>query len=140
MKTFIAVLLWMGRLNLLTNICISVATTYHTEASKHSSCDSSFYFSFCVFLTPSPSFLPSSLPFLMFSFSTLLTPVCLSLPPSLLRFLPPSLPHSLTLFLSLSSLPPITQEEALTHLGFSAPFGEIKFGSFTGNATVMRYM
>lgn len=32
----------------------------------------------------------------------------------------------------------MTQEEALTLLGFKPPFGEIKFGPFTGNATVMR--
>ena len=38
-----------------------------------------------------------------------------------------------------SSLPPITQEEALTVLGFQPPFGEIRFGPFTGNATVMRW-
>jgi len=37
------------------------------------------------------------------------------------------------------SLPPITQEEALTVLGFQPPFGEIRFGPFTGNATVMRW-
>ena len=36
------------------------------------------------------------------------------------------------------SLPPITQEEALTLLGFTSPFTDIKFGPFTGNATVMR--
>ena len=36
-------------------------------------------------------------------------------------------------------LQPITQEEALLILGFVPPFGEIKFGSFTGNKTLMRY-
>lgn len=36
------------------------------------------------------------------------------------------------------SLPPVTQEESLTLLGFQPPFGEIRFGPFTGNATVMR--
>ena len=56
-----------------------------------------------------------------------------SLPPSL----PPSLSHSL--FPPLS-LPPITQEEALLHLGFTPPFGEIQFGPFTGNVTLMRYV
>ena len=44
---------------------------------------------------------------------------------------PLSLPLSL-------SLPPMTQEEALSELGFVPPFSDIKFGSFTGNATVMR--
>ena len=33
---------------------------------------------------------------------------------------------------------PITQEEALEVLGFEQPFGEIRFGPFTGNATVMK--
>jgi len=33
---------------------------------------------------------------------------------------------------------PITQEEALEVLGFSPPFGDIRFGPFTGNVTVMR--
>lgn len=37
------------------------------------------------------------------------------------------------------SLPPISQEEALHILGFQPPFEEIKFGPFTGNATLMRY-
>lgn len=36
------------------------------------------------------------------------------------------------------SLNPITQEEALTILGFKPPFGEIRFGPFTGNATLLR--
>ncbi|XP_065888900.1 basic immunoglobulin-like variable motif-containing protein isoform X2 [Dysidea avara] len=36
-------------------------------------------------------------------------------------------------------LHPITQEEALGVLGFSPPFGEIRFGPFTGNITVMRW-
>ena len=35
---------------------------------------------------------------------------------------------------------PLTQEEALTILGFKPPFGEIKFGPFTGNATLMRWV
>ena len=35
---------------------------------------------------------------------------------------------------------PVTQEEALQLLGFKPPFGEIKFGPFTGNATLMRSM
>ncbi len=39
----------------------------------------------------------------------------------------------------ISSLPPISQEEALHILGFQPPFEEIKFGPFTGNATLMRY-
>ena len=46
----------------------------------------------------------------------------------------PHLPHTYTSH----SLPPVTQEEALTLLGFQPPFGEIRFGPFTGNATVMR--
>lgn len=37
------------------------------------------------------------------------------------------------------SLPPLTQEEALTMLGFQPPFGEIRFGPFTGNVTCMRW-
>ncbi|XP_072898015.1 DNA excision repair protein ERCC-5 homolog [Hemitrygon akajei] len=37
------------------------------------------------------------------------------------------------------SLPPITQEEALHILGFHQPFEDIKFGPFTGNATLMRW-
>lgn len=37
------------------------------------------------------------------------------------------------------SLPPITQEEALHILGFRQPFEEIRFGPFTGNATLMRW-
>ena len=32
----------------------------------------------------------------------------------------------------------MTQEEALSLLGFKPPFSEIKFGPFTGNTTVMR--
>ena len=46
----------------------------------------------------------------------------------------PHLPHTYTSH----SFPPVTQEEALTLLGFQPPFGEIRFGPFTGNATVMR--
>ncbi|XP_077988201.1 basic immunoglobulin-like variable motif-containing protein [Glandiceps talaboti] len=41
--------------------------------------------------------------------------------------------------LGVGSLQPITQEEALTVLGFNPPFGEIRFGPFTGNATLMRW-
>ena len=37
------------------------------------------------------------------------------------------------------SLPPMTQEEALNILGFQPPFGEIHFGPFTGNATLIRW-
>lgn len=37
------------------------------------------------------------------------------------------------------NLNPITQEEALTILGFKPPFGEIRFGPFTGNATLLRW-
>uniref|UniRef100_A0A4W3H3L6 Basic, immunoglobulin-like variable motif containing n=1 Tax=Callorhinchus milii TaxID=7868 RepID=A0A4W3H3L6_CALMI len=37
------------------------------------------------------------------------------------------------------SLPPITQEEALHILGFQEPYEDIKFGPFTGNATLMRW-
>ncbi|XP_062591646.1 basic immunoglobulin-like variable motif-containing protein isoform X1 [Saccostrea cucullata] len=37
------------------------------------------------------------------------------------------------------NLNPITQEEALTILGFKPPFGEIRFGPFTGNATLFRW-
>ncbi|XP_078258898.1 basic immunoglobulin-like variable motif-containing protein isoform X2 [Rhinoraja longicauda] len=37
------------------------------------------------------------------------------------------------------SLPPITQEEALHILGFRQPFEDIRFGPFTGNATLMRW-
>uniref|UniRef100_A0A3P8TYZ2 Basic, immunoglobulin-like variable motif containing n=1 Tax=Amphiprion percula TaxID=161767 RepID=A0A3P8TYZ2_AMPPE len=36
-----------------------------------------------------------------------------------------------------AGLPPISQEEALHILGFQPPFEEIKFGPFTGNATLM---
>ncbi|XP_060934337.1 basic immunoglobulin-like variable motif-containing protein isoform X1 [Limanda limanda] len=41
--------------------------------------------------------------------------------------------------LGAGSLPPISQEEALHILGFQPPFDEIKFGPFTGNATLMRW-
>ncbi|XP_078077556.1 DNA excision repair protein ERCC-5 homolog [Mustelus asterias] len=37
------------------------------------------------------------------------------------------------------SLPPITQEEALHILGFHQPYEDIRFGPFTGNATLMRW-
>ena len=43
-----------------------------------------------------------------------------------------------TLIVLIDSLAPITQEEALTILGFKPPFGEIRFGPFTGNATLLR--
>ena len=81
---------------------------------------------FLFFSPPSPSFLP----FLLTFSPTLL----LSHPPSLPRSLPPYLPYPPLI----PSLPPITQEEALSILGFTPPFNEIKFGPFTGNATVMR--
>jgi len=32
-----------------------------------------------------------------------------------------------------------TQEEALNILGFKPPFDEIRFGPFTGNATLIRW-
>ncbi|XP_067086242.1 basic immunoglobulin-like variable motif-containing protein [Osmerus mordax] len=41
--------------------------------------------------------------------------------------------------LGAGSLPPISQDEALEILGFQPPFEEIKFGPFTGNATLMRW-
>ncbi|XP_028301204.1 basic immunoglobulin-like variable motif-containing protein [Gouania willdenowi] len=41
--------------------------------------------------------------------------------------------------LGAGSLSPISQEEALHILGFQPPFEEIKFGPFTGNATLMRW-
>ncbi|XDV35820.1 hypothetical protein PO909_005695 [Leuciscus waleckii] len=41
--------------------------------------------------------------------------------------------------LGAGSLPPISQEEALNILGFQPPFEDIKFGPFTGNATLMRW-
>ncbi|KAJ7993378.1 hypothetical protein DPEC_G00271790 [Dallia pectoralis] len=41
--------------------------------------------------------------------------------------------------LGAGSLPPISQEEALQILGFQPPFEDIKFGPFTGNATLMRW-
>ncbi|KAK5907707.1 hypothetical protein CesoFtcFv8_005526 [Champsocephalus esox] len=41
--------------------------------------------------------------------------------------------------LGAGSLPPLSQEEALHILGFQPPFEEIKFGPFTGNATLMRW-
>uniref|UniRef100_A0A3Q2C8Q0 Basic, immunoglobulin-like variable motif containing n=1 Tax=Cyprinodon variegatus TaxID=28743 RepID=A0A3Q2C8Q0_CYPVA len=37
-----------------------------------------------------------------------------------------------------AGLPPISQEEALHILGFQPPFEDIKFGPFTGNATLMQ--
>uniref|UniRef100_A0A8C1Z368 Basic, immunoglobulin-like variable motif containing n=1 Tax=Cyprinus carpio TaxID=7962 RepID=A0A8C1Z368_CYPCA len=41
--------------------------------------------------------------------------------------------------LGAGSLPPISQEDALHILGFQPPFEDIKFGPFTGNATLMRW-
>ncbi|XP_054876127.1 basic immunoglobulin-like variable motif-containing protein isoform X2 [Poeciliopsis prolifica] len=41
--------------------------------------------------------------------------------------------------LGAGSLSPISQEEALHILGFQPPFEDIKFGPFTGNATLMRW-
>ncbi|XP_040040536.2 basic immunoglobulin-like variable motif-containing protein isoform X1 [Gasterosteus aculeatus] len=41
--------------------------------------------------------------------------------------------------LGAGSLPPLSQEEALHILGFQPPFEDIKFGPFTGNATLMRW-
>ncbi|XP_033103861.1 basic immunoglobulin-like variable motif-containing protein [Anneissia japonica] len=41
--------------------------------------------------------------------------------------------------LGFGSLRPITQEEALTVFGFKPPFNDIRFGPFTGNATLMRW-
>ncbi|CAD2220072.1 hypothetical protein AGDE_13653 [Angomonas deanei] len=38
-----------------------------------------------------------------------------------------------------SSRPPVSQEELMTILGFEPPFGEIPWGGFTGNATLMRW-
>ena len=35
---------------------------------------------------------------------------------------------------------PITQEEAMTVLGFKPPFSEIGFGPFTGNLTLIRFV
>lgn len=35
--------------------------------------------------------------------------------------------------------PPFTQEEIMTVLGFSPPFGDIPWGSFTGNVTLIRW-
>ncbi|XP_033759619.1 uncharacterized protein LOC117341867 [Pecten maximus] len=37
------------------------------------------------------------------------------------------------------NLQPLTQEEALAILGFKPPFDEIRFGPFTGNATLMTW-
>ncbi|KAM8977470.1 basic immunoglobulin-like variable motif-containing protein [Pelodytes ibericus] len=41
--------------------------------------------------------------------------------------------------LGTGSLPPISQEDALHILGFHPPFEDIRFGPFTGNATLMRW-
>ncbi|CAL8309576.1 unnamed protein product [Lota lota] len=41
--------------------------------------------------------------------------------------------------LGAGSLPPLSQEDALHILGFQPPFEDIKFGPFTGNATLMRW-
>lgn len=35
--------------------------------------------------------------------------------------------------------PPFTQEEIISTLGFSAPYGDIPWGSFTGNITLIRW-
>ncbi|XP_061636164.1 basic immunoglobulin-like variable motif-containing protein isoform X2 [Phyllopteryx taeniolatus] len=40
--------------------------------------------------------------------------------------------------LGAGSLPPVSQEETLHILGYRPPFDDIKFGPFTGNATLMR--
>jgi hypothetical protein len=42
--------------------------------------------------------------------------------------------HLLTI---LPDLPPITQEEIMHILGFEKPYADIRFGPFTGNATIM---
>ena len=52
--------------------------------------------------------------------------------------LPSVLILSLAVYVLTLSLNPLTQEEALQILGYHPPFGEIKFGSFTGNLTLMR--
>ncbi|XP_077573077.1 basic immunoglobulin-like variable motif-containing protein isoform X1 [Stigmatopora nigra] len=41
--------------------------------------------------------------------------------------------------LGAGNLPAISQEEALHILGYQPPFDDIKFGPFTGNATLMRW-
>ncbi|XP_061636166.1 basic immunoglobulin-like variable motif-containing protein isoform X4 [Phyllopteryx taeniolatus] len=41
--------------------------------------------------------------------------------------------------LGAGSLPPVSQEETLHILGYRPPFDDIKFGPFTGNATLMRW-
>lgn len=38
-----------------------------------------------------------------------------------------------------SDLDVLTQEEALKILGFQEPFGEIRFGPFTGNKTLLQW-
>ncbi|CCW61103.1 unnamed protein product [Phytomonas sp. EM1] len=38
-----------------------------------------------------------------------------------------------------SHVPPVTQEEVMTILGFEPPFGEIQWGGFTGNTTLIRW-
>ena len=48
--------------------------------------------------------------------------------------------HNTVVSLVFCSLPPVTQEAALSILGFQPPFGEIRFGPFTGNLTLMRYV
>lgn len=62
----------------------------------------------------------------------------ISVPPTK-RQAPRKLTPGLVFLHGTASLPPISQEEALHILGFQPPFEEIKFGPFTGNATLMRY-
>lgn len=39
----------------------------------------------------------------------------------------------------MAARPPVSQEEIMTILGFQPPFGEIPWGPFTGNATLIRW-
>lgn len=41
--------------------------------------------------------------------------------------------------LGVGTRPPITQEDALSILGFQQPYGDIKFGPFTGNNTLLTW-
>jgi hypothetical protein len=41
--------------------------------------------------------------------------------------------------LGAGTLPPVSQEEVMTILGFQPPFEDIRWGSFTGNTTLMRW-
>ncbi len=41
--------------------------------------------------------------------------------------------------LGTGTLPPVSQEEAMVLLGFNPPFGEIRFGPFTGNHTLIQW-